>query len=217
MVCTLSRFSAMTLSQKNVHFRLSGTSYYFGVPIFLRSENMKDVQECAELYSTLLKKDYIFTLEGDIRFKLFFNEGNFIHLLGLHKLKDISELNTKSNSAAKIYKNILSGKLSVDKIQNSGFYNMIEKRVENFQEIKNMLNADKCKIIVDFDSRLVSDTELKKTKYILYRHKGGGYVHFTMGFKGNGIYPETFFFENSKRYVNGQVLLDVKNIEVIDI
>ena len=194
-----------------------GTSLLFRSAYAFEVCNMKDVQECAALFSKLLKKDFIFTLEGDIRFKLFFTENNFIHLLGLHKLKDISELNTKSNSAAKIYKNILSGKLSVDKIQKSAFYSLIEKRIENFQEINNMLDEGKCKIIIDFDKRLIPYTDLKNTKYILYRHKNGGYVHFTMGDKGKGIYPETFFFENSKRYVTGQTLLDVKSIEVISL
>ncbi len=173
---------------------------------------MKDIRECAELYSTLLYKDYIFTLEGDISFKLYFKDDNFAHLLGLGKLKDIEQLQTQAQG--KIYKDILNGDISHSLICNSSKYSRIEDRIQHFEEITNMLDADKCKIIIDFDPTLVPNTELKNTEYVLYRHIKNGYAHFTIGSKGHKIYPETFFYENSKRYVNGQHLLDVYNIEV---
>lgn len=173
---------------------------------------MKDIRECAELYSTLLYKDYIFTLEGDISFKLYFKYDNFAHLLGLGKLKDIEQLQTQAQG--KIYKDILNGDISHSLICNSSKYSRIEDRIQHFEEITNMLDADKCKIIIDFDSKLVPNTELKNTEYILYRPIKNGYAHFTIGNKGHGVYPETFFYENTKRYVSGQHLLDVQNIEV---
>ena len=52
--------------------------------------NMSSLWECVELYQTLLSKDYLFTLENNISFKLFFNPNNFVHLLGLEKLRDIT-------------------------------------------------------------------------------------------------------------------------------
>lgn len=173
---------------------------------------MKDIRECAELYATLLDKDYLFTLERNIRFKLFFRDSNFAHLLGLEKLKDIEQLQTQSK--ARIYEDILSGDLSHRRICNSSKFNHIENRILHFQEITDMLDVEKCKIIIDFDPTLVPGTDLKNTEYILYRHIKNGYAHFTLGNKGNGIYPETFFYENSKRYINGQHLLDVQNIEI---
>ncbi|MBQ7522452.1 MAG: hypothetical protein IJU14_06200 [Clostridia bacterium] len=51
---------------------------------------MSSLWECVELYQTLLSKDYLFTLENNISFKLFFNPNNFVHLLGLEKLRDIT-------------------------------------------------------------------------------------------------------------------------------
>lgn len=176
---------------------------------------MKDIRECAELYSTLLDKNYIFTLEGDISFKLFFKDSNFVHLLGLGKLTDVEQLQTQSQAA--IFKDILTGDLSHNLICNSSKFSRIENRILHFQEITDMLNADKCKIIIDFNAGLVPYSELKNTEYILYRHIGNGYTHFTLGNKGKGIYPETFFYENSKRYIDGQQLLDVKDIEIRDI
>lgn len=172
---------------------------------------MKDIQECAKFYGELLNKDYIFTLENDISFKILFAPSNFFHLLGLEKLKDIS----MSQSPRAVYIDILNGRIPPEKISNSTFYKLIEQRVEQFDELNNMLNSDKSKVIVDFNKKLVPFTELKNTKYILYRHKDEGYAHFTMGNKGRGIYPETFFFDESKRYVTGQILLDIVKIETV--
>ncbi len=96
---------------------------------------MNDVRKCVQFYSGLMNKSYIFTLEGDITFKLLFRERNFVHLLGLHKLKDIEELN-KNKNAEKIYKDILSGELSHDTICKSKFYHLIAERITYFKEIE---------------------------------------------------------------------------------
>ena len=185
------------------------------MPINVYGVKMKDIKECAEFYKSFLNKDYIFTLEGDIKFKIFFVKGNFHHLLGLGKLKDIEELNIEKNKADKIYKDILSGDISIEKIENSVFYYKILNRVENFQNITDLLDIDKCKIIIDFDRNLLDDTNLINTKYILFKHKNDGYIHLTLGDKGKGIYPETFFYEGSKRYITEQVLLDIIDIEIV--
>ena len=79
-----------------------------------------------------------------------------------------------------------------------------------------MLNIEKCKIIIDFDKNLLDKTNLINTVYILFKHKKDGYVHLTLGDKGKGIYPETFFYENSKRYTSEQTLLDIIDIEILD-
>ncbi len=177
---------------------------------------MKDIKECAKLYKTLLNKDYIFTLEQGIKFKLFFKMGNFHHLLGLGKLKDIENLNLKRNKAEDIYKKILKGDIKPDLIEKSSFYQLIKDRIENFQGITDLLDANKCKILIDFDKELLESTNLTNTKYILYKHKNDGYLHLTLGDIGKGIYPETFFFENSKRYISEQTLLDIIDIEILD-
>ncbi len=177
---------------------------------------MNDVKECAELYKTLLNKDYIFTLEQGIKFKLFFKMGNFHHLLGLGKLTDIENLNLKKNSPEDIYKKILNGTITQKMIESSSFYHKIENRIVNFQSILDLLNIEKCKIIIDFDKNLLDKTNLINTVYILFKHKKDGYVHLTLGDKGKGIYPETFFYENSKRYTSEQTLLDIIDIEILD-
>lgn len=177
---------------------------------------MENIQECAKFYETLMEKNYVFTLENGVKFTLFFKSANFYHLIGLHKLKDIRQLVDGSLSLNKIYKNILSGELSSELIEKSVFYNKISSRIENFEKISDTLDKNKSKIIIDFDPALVEGTELKNTKYILFRHLDSGYANLTLGENKNSIYPETFFTENSKRYISEQILLDVIDIEIIE-
>ena len=47
---------------------------------------------------------------------------------------------------------------------------------------------------------------------MFFAHENTGYTHFTVAQKGNLFYPETFIYENSKRYISEQTLLDVKDI-----
>ncbi len=177
---------------------------------------MKDIQECAKYYKTLMRKDYVFTLENDIKFKIFFKSSNFYHLIGLHKLVDIKQLTDANVSPDKIFKDILSGRISVETIEKSVFYDRIRDRVKYFEKITDMLDKYKSKIIIDFDPELVEGTELKNTEYILFRHLSSGYANLTIGEKNGFTYPETFFAEDSKRYISEQNLLDILDIEIIE-
>ena len=38
----------------------------------------------------------------------------------------------------------------------------------------------------------------------------------TIGNKGKGEYPETLFFEVTKKYISGQELLDIIDIDVVE-
>ncbi len=176
---------------------------------------MKNIKECAEFYNTLLHKDYIFTLENGIQFTIFFKPNNFYHLVGLHKLTDIKRT-FDGKAHDKIFKDILSGKISTTAIEKSVFYNRICNRITYFEQIADMLDKEKSKIIIDFNPSLIPGTDLLNTKYILYRHLHSGYANLTIGEKDKKTYPETFFVENSKRYISGQDLLDIYSIEIIE-
>lgn len=182
----------------------------------LRCDIVKDIRECAEFYKSLMRKDYLFTLENGINFKIFFKASGFYHLIGLHKLTDIRQLTDNSVSPDKLYKDILNGRKSSAIIEKSAFYSRISDRIKHFERIADMLDKEKSKIIIDFDPELIEGTELKNTKYILYRHLKSGYANLTLGEKDSFVYPETFFFEDSKRYISEQILLDILNIEIIE-
>lgn len=99
---------------------------------------MENITECAKLYQTLLNKDYIFTLENNIKIKLYFSADNFYHLMGLEKLIDIEQL--KGKQATKIYKQILSGNINDSIIQKSKYYYIIENRIKYFEHITDLFD-----------------------------------------------------------------------------
>lgn len=175
---------------------------------------MNTISECAKLYETLLKKEYVFTLETGIKFSVFFSASNFYHLLGLEKLIDIIQL--KGKKPNQIYRQILDGKITDKVIFNSKYYKLIESRIENFDMLPELLCFEKSnKIIVDFDfSKLNFQTKLQFTKYILYRRSDIDCIHLTIGFKKK-LYPETFFVENGSTYISNQTMLDILSIDVV--
>lgn len=176
---------------------------------------MENILECAKLYEKLLDKDYVFTVENDIRFTIHFTADNFYHLLGLEKLTDVVQL--KNNQPAKVYKQILSETIESGTIQKSNLYYLIENRIRYFEHITDFLNYDKSnKIIIDFNTKKLSfKTKLHNTKFILYKHIDTTYLHLTIGNK-RILYPETFIVEYGGQYISGQKMLDILGIDVIE-
>ncbi len=176
---------------------------------------MNTISECAKLYETILRKEFIFTIENNIKISIYFSTSNFYHLLGLEKLSDITQL--KGKKPNQIYKQILNGRITDTLISNSKYYNLIASRVKNFETLLDLLSFDQSnKIIVDFDlNKLDFKTKLTFTKYILYKRSNKDYIHLTIGLK-NKLYPETFIVENGSTYVSGQTMLDILSIDVIE-
>lgn len=203
----------MTLSQKNTRKRSLGTLVFAEVP-FVLGDDLENIQECAKLYKTLLNKTFYFTLENNIKFKLFFKAENFVHIIGLHKLTDLKL--TEQYSAKVLFKKLLNGEIPHKLIKSSIHYSKIQNRIFYFENIIDMLNKKNSKIIIDYDKTLVNDSKLINTKYILYKTIDGSYLMLTIGDKGNGEYPETLFFELTKKYISSQTLLDILDIEIVE-
>lgn len=181
---------------------------------------MNDIVACAKYYSTLLGKNYKYLLEDGLIVEFYFTPKNFYHIIGLHKLDDITVLNNAS-----LLQDIIDNKEIVRLIESSCKLPLIRPRIEYFNEIKNIFDINQCEFIIDFDKNLVKgETELKYTKYLLYKRLNvkygkddimilGANAILTLGENSNKkIYPETFFYEPSNKYNSGQKLLEVKNI-----
>lgn len=136
----------MTLSQKNTHKSSLGTLVFAKVP-FVLGDDLENIQECAKLYKTLLNKTFYFTLENNIKFKLFFKAENFVHIIGLHKLTDLKL--TEQYSAKILFKKILNGDVPDKLIKSSVYYNTIQNRIFYFENIIDMLNKKNSKIIIN--------------------------------------------------------------------
>ena len=204
----------MSLRRKNTKSRVFAPSantlcFYLGV------FKTKDLFECAQFYNTLLHKKYTITLEGGFQFSFYFSPDNFYHLIGLEKLNNISAF--KGQSKVLIFKKLLKRQMPLKHIESHRDYPKIVNRIKFFERIDKLLDKQHSKIIIEFDSDLVQNTKLLKTVFIFYAHERSGYTHLTIGNKGGVYYPETFIYEDSKRYISGQNLLNIVDIKVEDV
>lgn len=177
-----------------------------------RLSETNNITDCAKIYNDLLGKKYTVILEGDISFSFYFTRNAFFHLLGLKKLNKLHEFKGKSKQI--IYNEILNGTFPIAAIENHNQYKRIVDRIIYFDSIKKHLNKKHSKLIIDFNSDLAPGTKLKNTRFMFFAHENTGYTHLTITQKGDSFYPETFIYENSKRYISEQTLLDVKDIIV---
>ena len=172
----------------------------------------KNLYECAKTYNKLLHKRYTITLENNIVFSFYFTVENFFHLLGLEKIGNINEFGGKSKRV--IFKMLLNGTFPIKAIQNHKRYYRLKPRVDYFESLEKLLNKQHSKIVIEFNPELVENTKLINTKYIFYAHERTGYTHLTIAKRSREYYPETFIYENSKRYISEQNLLDVLDISI---
>lgn len=86
-------------------------------------------------FKNLLKKRYYIVLghkNNNIKINIMFNETNFFHLAGLHKLKDID---IDNHNKYAIFRDILNNKFTIKDISKSCYFYKIENR---FTDLKNL-------------------------------------------------------------------------------
>lgn len=172
---------------------------------------MDKLSECIQAYERLLYKEYILTLENGMLINLRFETNQFSHLIGLHYLTDVRQVQkTPVNGAAAIYQNLKKGRICYADLQKSALFDHIANRIEYFPHVNELLEQ---KIIIDFDRRKVKKTDFK-AKYILYKPHELGYLHLCLAENAKIFYPESYIYEPSKYYISEQTLLDIVNVEI---
>lgn len=105
---------------------------------------MDPLQMIARQYQFIMHKQYYFEIakkQNMYGFILTFEKGDFFHLAGLHKLKDVTELQVERNKAV-IFEKILDGSLSYEQVRNSIFYCDIEKRLFHLGNLQELLDSN---------------------------------------------------------------------------
>lgn len=130
-----------------------------------------------------------------IEFDIAFNEDNFKHLLGLHKLIDIRISRLSSENG---YREILNGRTSLADIEKSKYYEQVEERLDNFNEIKSTLNSKELLI-----KSLHGEFNFIRADFMLTnRNEEYGYAHLFLKEKGNSItVPVTFIIHPDNSYL----------------
>ena len=148
-----------------------------------------------------------------------FKKTNFPHMAGLHKLKDMSLIQTylgKQGFANQIISKIKKGSLTETDIKASKYFPLIQKRYEEFT-LENLFGLSYNDVIIDFDVTKLARSKLKNTKFILFeKNINQENRHLCIaGNQSDGFYPETFFFEPSDYYIKNQVLEKIKTFQII--
>lgn len=176
---------------------------------------MNDLLEKYNDYMRLngCRAEYI--LVNGIKIEFFYKEQNFIHLLGLHKLKDIQMIqlfNDKKNRVVQtqyVISRIKQEKFTDTMVRASSFFSEIADRYETFT-YDNLSTITYTDAVVDFDPSRISSK--LKSDYLLFEEKGQGeYNHLGIALDPvNGKrYIETFFHQSSANYITGQKVIRV--------
>jgi hypothetical protein len=178
----------------------------------------------------LLKKykDYIrlkncraeYKLSNGMAIDFVYKEENFIHLIGLHKLKDvqlIQLLNDKSNKKVHtkyIISRIKKGMFTDAMVKSSTFYYDIESRYDSFS-YDNLTTLSYTDAVINFNPRLINSKI--KSIYLLFEEKiNNEYNHLGIAEDSNTNtrYIETFFHQTSDMYIKGQNITKVESFSL---
>ena len=102
---------------------------------------MNLIQECAHTFQTLLNYQYHFVIgrKGQIKeFYLTFEKSDFHHLLGLHKLRDIAQI--QQGMREKIFDKIIDGTISMELIEKSSYFEQMKERIIPLCDLEKMLD-----------------------------------------------------------------------------
>jgi len=168
------------------------------------------LQEIATEYAELFDKDYIYKLQNELEVKIYFAPRHFHHLIGFQKLKDLDVLKKGSqNNVSYIFKNILKGRIKLDDIKKSEFFNEVEHRLIHFRQIKRIIEFEK--IIIDFDQSKISSK--LDADYILFKRSNDNmYLNlFLKADASNRTFqiPITFLPQKTDYYTYGQQIIKI--------
>lgn len=176
---------------------------------------MDKLRELMMKYEELIGKNYCYELVNNSEIEVIFKEENFPHIIGLHKLLDIKELNRlnkKTISGKNIYKKLKQGKIKNELILSSYYYKTIENRFKYFFKIEDLVFE---RVIYDFDR-----TKLRskiKADLVLYTIEDELYIQLFLVKNNKGYYvPMTFIVEYDDRYVRGQVYYNIKRLSIME-
>lgn len=195
--------------------------WFFCFAVIVQVENdMGEIEKTIEVFEKLREHRYKISIETGDSFILKFSPEHYHHLAGFQHLDDLPHISAPQLKD-KFYREIKKGAISEQEITASIKYSEIEERIQNFEQIEDMLCSGECKIIVSFDAKTAGSKI--EAEYYLYRRKGAAikgdviYYHLFLGYNPDRdmYYPATYIVEHSNLYMREQKLLDCE-IEMID-
>ena len=156
-----------------------------------------------------------YVLSNEMMIDFTYKEDNFIHLLGLHKLKDIQIIqmfNDKDNKKVQtryIISRIKKSRFTDAMVKSSVFYEEIAERYESFT-YENLITLTYTDAVINFDPKRINSKI--KSDYLLFEEKENHeYNHLGIAKDpiSNKRYIETFFHQSTDMYIQNQQLVKV--------
>lgn len=174
---------------------------------------MGKISDLAEYYEGFIDKKYIYNLENGTSFNVIFEKKRFAHLLGLHKIKDVPQLNKlsqKKYSGNKAFKDVKSEIIKDEQIFKSYYFDEIENRYKYFSKLEDIVFQ---KVIYDFDSDKANSKI--KADMMLYTVEDGLHLHLFLVKSNKGdMVPMTFIVENGNKYTYRQTDILIKELQI---
>ena len=187
--------------RKHTRLCLPGRAFLFEVG------DMDQIQRSAVAFRRLLDYQYIIRLGRKnvlYEFVLDFDRDDFLHLIGLHKMRDLREL---KRSAASIFVDCLKGKITDKMLMKSEFFDELGSRFADFDQLEAILDDNRsvfrCNLhTMQAYSTIIADYLLQtehhdKTFYLFTERRHGG----------NRQFCKSFFEKGKTDYANGQMRL----------
>lgn len=158
-----------------------------------------------------------YVLSNEMMIDFTYKEDNFIHLLGLHKLKDIQIIqmfNDKDNKKVQtryIISRIKKSRFTDAMVKSSVFYEEIAERYESFT-YENLITLTYTDAVINFDPKRINSKI--KSDYLLFEEKENHeYNHLGIAKDpiSNKRYIEMFFHQSTDMYIQNQQLVKVKS------
>ena len=164
---------------------------------------MDDLMKSALAFRRLLDFEYeiIAGSKGHLlEMMLCFKKEHFMHLVGLHKLRDLQFL---KNSSHKIFDLILKGRLTYQDISKSVFFSEIEDRIRLFPILEEALDSNE--LIIKYKKELVKGTFVQASHIFVYPFKGT-ILHFFVDCdtEEGKYFGRSFFSREDDRFLKNQ-------------
>jgi hypothetical protein len=179
-------------------------------------ESSDILQNAFKEYEKVVFKDYHVELDNGKTIIIRFFPDNFYHLLGIHKLSDLS---IKGRQTKTFYNQVKRRRLTIEHLEKSVFYDEIKPRIESFT-VLDIINDRK---LIEFNKARIHGCSLN-AKYIFYSERHTlmlilGVTNDKNTNKAKEIFcPSTFFprkrEKQQDKYIVGQHKINIKEIYV---
>ena len=154
--------------------------------------------------------------------EFYYQEENFAHLLGLHKLKDIQliqfwqDKNNKSVKLKEVIRRIKNSTFTDEMVTSSVFFPKIKERYDNFSYY-NLTTLNYTDVIINFNPTIIKSKI--KSDYLLFEKKNENefnHLGIALDKKSGKRYVETFFNHPDAMYISGQKIVKVDSFTLYD-